>query len=307
MKIAVIIPTYNRAGVVGRAIETALAQTLPPEEIIVVDDGSSDGTREVVEAYGPPVRYIHQQNQGLAASRNTGVRACRSPWVAFIDDDDEWAPGKLEKQAKAIAATPDAVLCYTGLVCVVKGGGSTVIMPNSPDRIYPTIRLRTPFSPCSVMIRKDALEAVGGFNPRLRAAEDWELFMRLVPTGRLAWVPEPLLIVHASPETMSMQSESMLAAELSIMDAMLTGLDGVSRRIWRRRILGRIYYSAAVSARARGKNCWGHLMRSFLYWPSPLFLPRRFKTLAAAAAAGLRGNGPKQGLTSPAGTTEDAR
>src|SRR5689334_10135830 len=94
----VIIPAYNAVETLGRAIDSALAQSLPPHEVVVVDDGSRDATAELAERYGPPVRVIRQSNAGPGAARNRGVQATSSPWVAFLDADDEWLPKKMETQ-----------------------------------------------------------------------------------------------------------------------------------------------------------------------------------------------------------------
>jgi glycosyltransferase involved in cell wall biosynthesis len=104
-RIASVIPAFNREATIGRAIESALAQTRPPFEVIVVDDGSRDGTRAVVEAFGSRVRCLSQPNAGGAAARNAGARAATAEWVAFLDSDDYWTPGHLEAVSRAITAT----------------------------------------------------------------------------------------------------------------------------------------------------------------------------------------------------------
>src|SRR5712675_1199611 len=98
MRVSVIIPTYNSGRLVVEAVESALAQTLAPAEILVVDDGSTDDTRDRLAKFGPPVSYIHQENQGVAAARNRGIRAATGDLVAFLDADDVWHPKKLERQ-----------------------------------------------------------------------------------------------------------------------------------------------------------------------------------------------------------------
>jgi hypothetical protein len=102
------VPTYNRAGFIGATLESVLAQTLPATEVIIIDDGSTDNTRDICAHYAAPVRYIRQENQGLSAARNAGFRAAAGDWIAFCDSDDLWEPHKLELQMKAIAATNTA-------------------------------------------------------------------------------------------------------------------------------------------------------------------------------------------------------
>src|SRR5258706_1971108 len=112
-KISAVIPTYNRSQVLKRAIESVIAQTRPVDEIVVVDDGSTDETASTVAAFGDQVRYIHQHNQGISGARNTAIRAASGDWIALLDDDDEWLPEKVRKQEEAIASCPDAVLVYS--------------------------------------------------------------------------------------------------------------------------------------------------------------------------------------------------
>ena len=102
LSIAAIIPTYNYAHGINQAIASALNQTLPPVEIIVVDDGSTDGTRNILDAYGSRIKYLYQQNRRASAARNAGVLAANCEWVAFLDHDDEWYPTKLACQAASV-------------------------------------------------------------------------------------------------------------------------------------------------------------------------------------------------------------
>jgi glycosyltransferase involved in cell wall biosynthesis len=114
--VSVVIPTYNRQDLLGRAIESVLKQTVPVSEIIVIDDGSTDATRELARAYRDSIRYVYQENRGTAAARNRGIRESRFQWVAFLDHDDEWLPEQIALQLHALAQGPQAVLCYGSFV-----------------------------------------------------------------------------------------------------------------------------------------------------------------------------------------------
>ena len=105
--VSVVIPAYNIGDFIARAINSVLAQTHPPSEIIVVDDGSTDNTGEVIRSFGEKVRYIHQQNGGLSAARNTAMRASECKWISFLDGDDEWLPGHLQAQIELLRRNPD--------------------------------------------------------------------------------------------------------------------------------------------------------------------------------------------------------
>ncbi|MFZ9011987.1 MAG: glycosyltransferase family 2 protein, partial [Anaerohalosphaeraceae bacterium] len=107
MKISVVIPAYNAEKHIGRAIDSVLAQTRPADEVIVIDDGSSDATAEVVRSYGDKIMFIHQENAGASVARNTGIKAATSDWIAFLDADDEWLPNKLQLQVSQLKRNPD--------------------------------------------------------------------------------------------------------------------------------------------------------------------------------------------------------
>src|SRR5258708_6750848 len=110
--VSVVIPTYNRADVIGRAVDSALAECSGADEIIVVDDGSADGTRQVLGAYGSRIRYLAVPRAGAGRARNIGIRAARNPLIAFLDSDDAWLPGKLQMQRSILAARPDVLFCF---------------------------------------------------------------------------------------------------------------------------------------------------------------------------------------------------
>ena len=122
-RVSVVIPTYNRAGTVGRAIASALAQTDQDREIIVVDDGSTDATAAVVARLGDAVRYVRQENRGVAAARNRGIREARGAYVAFLDSDDEWLPEKLDRQVTVLEREPLQRLARDGELVVYEHRG----------------------------------------------------------------------------------------------------------------------------------------------------------------------------------------
>jgi glycosyltransferase involved in cell wall biosynthesis len=278
--ISAIIPTYNRAHLVGRAIDSVLAQTRPVDEIIVVDDGGSDNTAEIVSRYGGRVRYVRRENGGLAAARNTGVRESTCEWVAFLDDDDEWLPDKTRLQEVALMARPEAILCYASLIWTPLNSPEKTVLPPAPNELSHVMRFRNPFTPCSTVVRKDAFERIGGFTERLRCVEDWEFNARIISGNTLVRVEAPVVRIYEIRNSMSKALMNMLEAELSILETLLSGLNGLSRILWKQRILSLMYYRAAISAREARISAWPWLRRSLLYWPLPNFQPRRFITAA---------------------------
>lgn len=192
LQISVVIPTYNRAHLIGRAIDSALNQTRPPAEIIVVDDGSNDETQERVAAFGSRVQYIHQQNEGAAVARHTGMKATTSDWVALLDSDDYWEPEHLERIAQAIIMTngrarfyfadamkhaPDenestSFWAYRGFMIsgeyeFREDATDWVMMPGQPMLLQASV------------VNRDAYFASGGFWPPLRYRDDTHLYLKL--------------------------------------------------------------------------------------------------------------------------------
>jgi glycosyltransferase involved in cell wall biosynthesis len=121
--VSVVIPTYNRAHLIGRALDSVLGQVEPGDEVIVIDDGSSDNTKDVVESYGDKVRFVRITNSGAGAARNRGIREAKNALVAFLDSDDEWMAGKLALQRKLMAARPDVLFCFSDISITTKRGG----------------------------------------------------------------------------------------------------------------------------------------------------------------------------------------
>lgn len=281
MTIACVIPTYNQAHLIGRAIDSVLAQTVPVDEIIVIDDGSSDSTREVVAGYGPRIRYIYQKNAGGAAARNTGVREARSEWIAFLDADDEWLPTKTEKQARCLEQAGNAALCYGRAWYHRLDGRDGLSFHQPPEQLWPAIRLSNHIFPSMIMVRRDVYLEVGGFNESLRnSCEDWDLFVRLAYRYRVVSVPEPLMHYYLVPGSASLAYRKMLDGELAILDSLLLGLSGANRALWKRRIASLMHYRGAIAAREAGHSSLPYLARSLACWPSPLLAPMRYATLA---------------------------
>jgi glycosyltransferase involved in cell wall biosynthesis len=187
--IAVIIPTFNRAGLVTRAIASVFAQSSPASEIIVVDDGSKDNTHEVLASVGPRIRPIHQANAGLSGARNTGIDAASSEWVAFLDDDDEYTADRLAIVRESIRRHPDAVVHMTNIALVASDGSEVALhglrghAPGEHQRLDRPLEwgLRGAAFAQGLVVRRDVLLAAGRF--RKTFYEDMDLFVRLAFRG----------------------------------------------------------------------------------------------------------------------------
>jgi glycosyltransferase involved in cell wall biosynthesis len=198
MNISVIVPTYNRAQLLARALQSVVTQATPPMEVIVVDDGSNDGTEEVVCTRFPQVQYIRQNNQGVSNTRNRGIEAARGDWLAFLDSDDEWLPQKLASQKEMLAANPQYKICHTDEIWIRNSTRVNAMKKHTKaggfifERCLPLCVV----SPSSVLIHRSVFDEVGLFNEDLPACEDYDLWLRICARFPVLYIDRPLIIKH---------------------------------------------------------------------------------------------------------------
>ena len=214
--VSVVIPAYNRAATIGAAIESVLRQTWEDFELVVVDDGSTDGTLEAARRIADPrLRVIAApHNMGAAGARNLGVAEARGTWIAFQDSDDEWLPEKLAKQMARLAANPDFVGAYCELLTVgaldARPGERTTlrympdpsVKPVEGDILEPLL-VRNMISTQTLVVRRDVFLALGCFDEATTPIEDWDFALRLAHRGRVAFVDEPLVHQRFSPNSIT--------------------------------------------------------------------------------------------------------
>lgn len=172
--VSCIIPVRNGERFLGAAVDSILGQTRQPVEIIVVDDGSTDGTPTVIAGYGDRVRSIRQENAGPAAARNAGLALAKGDFIGFLDADDLWLPHKLAVQIAELSRHATAMICFAGMVNFREPSAAGGPVEEWPD---------TSFSPCTMLVRASLFGQIGGFDPRLRAGEDTEWFCRVMMGG----------------------------------------------------------------------------------------------------------------------------
>jgi len=281
--ISVVIPTYNCGRFLGEAIASVLDQTHPVDEILVVDDGSSDNTRDVAAGFGDRVRYLYQENRGPAAARNHGIREAKSEWIAILDADDFWKPEKIDLQVREVARDPKAVLIYTSFCQFFPDGTERIITATDPNRLWPRLRYENCVSGGSnVLVRRDVLVAENGFDETVRGVEDWDCWARLAKRYRFAAVSTPVTMVRIRPESLSYNHFKLAGETRKILDkTLVSDLHGLRRAVWRRRIWSSVLFHCAVSAQGHDSNEERKfLMESLLEWPSPTFLPKRWAALS---------------------------
>lgn len=221
--VSVVIPAYNAAWCVRRAIDSVLAQDLRDFELIVVDDGSTDETPVVLASYGDRIRVLRKANGGLSSARNKGIREARGEFVAFLDADDWWLPGKLNKQVTLMRARPEL------------GFSSTSARVESPEgrlvNVWSCADWEGPFlvhlfganadvagSGSAVIVRRSLFERIGGFDETLRSLEDIDMWMRLAAVSDYACLEDPLAVILKRPDSMSRNLEVMRAAAIRVME-----------------------------------------------------------------------------------------
>ncbi|MEE9321250.1 MAG: glycosyltransferase [Granulosicoccus sp.] len=197
-RISVIIPTFNRRDHLVAAIDSVLNQTSPAHEIIVVDDGSTDGTADWLTANHPSILLLQQSNHGVSHARNKGIESASGDWVALLDSDDQWQPCKLERQLEALAAMPKAILCHTNEHWIRNG-----VKVNQKQRhqkhggwIFEHCLPLCAISPSAAVIKRSLLLELGGFDESLPACEDYDLWLRITVRDPVLFIDQPLVIKH---------------------------------------------------------------------------------------------------------------
>jgi tetratricopeptide (TPR) repeat protein len=222
-RVSVIIPTHNRSGQLRVAIESALAQTYPNVEIIVVDDGSTDDTATLMEEYAERVIYLRQANQDVAAARNTGIQAASGEYLTFLDDDDRILPTKIERQVQVLTSHPRAGLVHCRFYHMDEDGNLlSKVGPLPAGAVLKELLCRNFIWVGAPLIRRQCLERVGLFDEDIPAiCADWDMWLRIAQAGHpFACVQEPLGVYRV-------QRGSMLANVATLEQAILAVFDKV--------------------------------------------------------------------------------
>ena len=216
--ISVIVPAFNASTYIGEALTSIVHQTHKNWEIIVIDDGSTDATIDVLSGYASNIRLIKQNNKGPAAARNLGAKSARGEWLAFLDADDTWAPDKLARQLLDVGK---ANWSYTDML--FKGGVNDGLRDSEftekhEGEVLEKLVLGNFISTSTVLIRRRSFEESGGFDESLPSIEDWELWTRIASNNPVSYVNEPLTRYRVHPSSTSRKTRKTLPNHLRVID-----------------------------------------------------------------------------------------
>jgi glycosyltransferase involved in cell wall biosynthesis len=281
--VTVVMPAYDAAEFIGESTESVLAQTFSDWELVVVDDGSTDGTSGVVAAYDDPrIRLLTIEHSGLpAVARNCGLAASESRYVAFLDADDLWRPEKLTRQVAVLDSRPELGLVHTGFEQLRDDGLEPYLPPAGSTAGGPQferLAVGNYIANSSVLVRRELLDRYGFFDedPRLRGTEDFELWLRLSPRTTFGYVAEPLLVyrLHAANLGRGEQMGLGLVTALEKMERIHPGaVASMGASYWRTLGYYRLHFGLegrgrrelllALRRNPRDRLAWRWLARSF--------------------------------------------
>ncbi|MFO1456183.1 MAG: glycosyltransferase family 2 protein [Steroidobacteraceae bacterium] len=293
--VSVVIPTYNYGRFIARAIDSALGQTATPAEVIVVDDGSTDDTDEVLARYAGRIRVLRQANRGVSAARNAGIDSASGDFVAFLDSDDLWLPTKLERQIELFERYPasGAIGCGVQVIRKELQVLRTVVFPDAIGHPHKRIRrlaLRRSWvggSSSGALLPRAVLARVGAFDETLWGAEDWDLWLRIGAAYEVRNVAEPLVCVFDHRSGTFRNAERMAQVQLEVLQKLAREVPRAVAWPYGRRIRALIEADAAGELYGGGQwsACARRARRAVGAWP---FDAASWRLLLGASIRSLR-------------------
>ncbi len=278
LPVSVVIPAYNYAHFLREAVDSVLNQTHPRVELIVVNDGSTDHTKDILDSYGDRIVAVHQQNQGLSAARNTGIRTASHDFIAFLDADDVWEPDKLACQMARFAELPEdygLVACDRGVI--YRDGqrhpeeiAFRKTRLTSRELTAADLLMRSHFSPSSVVARRACFDTCGLFDTTLRSTEDRDMWIRIAEHWRLFWDERVLCYIRKHGDNMSANAPRMKRNMLTVLRAARQrNRDCIRAPLFWRRVFAFLHFQVAWMHFESGHRALavGELLRSWLCSP----------------------------------------
>jgi len=256
--ISVVIPTHNRCHTLARALDSVLSQSVTPLEIIVIDDGSTDDTGPFLQSHYPDVAVYRQSNHGVSHARNRGIESARGTWIAFLDSDDAWYPGKLEAQLQELQRDTNTRLCHTDEHWIRNGDRVNQRFRHAKrgGRIFQHCLPLCAISPSASLIHKDVFKDIGLFDEDLPACEDYDFWLRLTSVEPVAYCDAPLVIKHGGhADQLSRRYMAMDRFRLVALDKILkTGVLNPDDEAAAVRTLGEKFQVYSAGAMKRGRT-----------------------------------------------------
>lgn len=285
-KFSIVLPTYNRAFYLNEALASVFAQTYTDYELIVIDDGSTDKTPEVIRQYGPRLRFFHQKNQGRSAARNFGIRQAHGELIAFLDSDDHWLPDKLQRQAAFFEHHPGISFLY-GHVNMISDNGSFLdaltaetqalwARSHEKGETYENWALQCCCFLSSVVIRKTHLDKVGEFDSLMEPNEDLDLYLRIAREGKIGFLEgKPLTDYRVHPgnsgnERLARSAVQVATKHLERLTSVHPSQEGQNRLVRNFYLLmSRSHF--VLQETSKGRECFMKALRQDLFtlllWP----------------------------------------
>ena len=213
VKVSVIIPTYNRDWAIRRSLESVLTQTFQDFELLIIDDGSTDQTQSILQAFQDPrIKITRTENQGISNARNCGIQQAKGEWIAFLDSDDEWLPHKLQAQWEYHQKRPELKIIHGEEIWIRQ---EVRVNPKNKHAksggwIFQKCLSLCLISPSAVMIHREVFSQVGYFDPQMLVCEDYDLWLRITPFYQVGFIPEPIIKKYGGhPDQLSTRYKAM--------------------------------------------------------------------------------------------------
>jgi glycosyltransferase involved in cell wall biosynthesis len=270
--VSVVIPSFNAGRFVTQAVDSVLAQTVVPAEIIVVDDGSVDETRQLLEPYSDKIRYLYQDNQGVSTARNLGMANARQEYIAFLDADDVWHPSKIELQMRVLSLHPELGMLSTQEFPWPAEKFPTIDSPGSLT-FAPWSRLvvRNYLNTSSIVVRRPVQVRAGLFDRTIQGPEDRDLWLRIAEIAPVASLELPLMGYRNVPGSLSKQAARCQEGMLRILEKLDERNVWQGRRLLRRKAYSHVYHACSYIHGAAGdyRSAIGNEFKSLFWYPFP--------------------------------------
>jgi glycosyltransferase involved in cell wall biosynthesis len=240
--VSIIIPTYNRASYIQKALDSVFKQTYRDFEVIVIDDGSSDNTKEVLQKYGNRIRYSYQDNHGISHARNTGIRNSKGDYIAFLDSDDYWLPEKLNRQIELFHTNPEYGMVASCCASIrLDGSYRDKNRPGKSGWILKDLFQANFIRTSSAVIKKDCFDRVGVFDEQLKECEEYDLWLRIAAQFPIGFINESLAVYVDNPDGVSTDSLTGRLYRLKVLEKQYLK-EQIPEKIYAKRIANTCHY-----------------------------------------------------------------